>query len=241
MAQGSSLRQSANLPSCPHWTACQAHLRVAAGLLGKADEEGRQPRPQQLGGRNPGQDWCKCTHHVYRCQVDVCSLATATTDQLGAWRVQAQDDLPRRSAVAPLPDHDEHVLLTPMCTPQTTPRSLPSVRSRLTSWILRASRVSSLTSRLSLSPTGKFEPPLFHPNVYPSGTVCRKSNVIIRVLARRAPADVLDAARVVSILNEEKAWKPAITVKQILIGIQELLHTPNQNDPAQLEAYTLYR
>ena len=39
--------------------------------------------------------------------------------------------------------------------------------------------------------TGKFSPPLFHPNVYPSGTVC------------------------LSILNEEKAWKPAITVKQV--------------------------
>jgi ubiquitin-protein ligase len=39
--------------------------------------------------------------------------------------------------------------------------------------------------------TGKFEPPLFHPNVYPSGTIC------------------------LSILNEEKAWKPAISIKQV--------------------------
>ena len=39
--------------------------------------------------------------------------------------------------------------------------------------------------------TGKFVPPLFHPNVYPSGTVC------------------------LSILDEEKAWKPAITIKQV--------------------------
>ena len=38
---------------------------------------------------------------------------------------------------------------------------------------------------------GKFEPPLFHPNVYPSGTIC------------------------LSILNEEKAWKPAISLKQV--------------------------
>jgi ubiquitin-protein ligase len=36
----------------------------------------------------------------------------------------------------------------------------------------------------------------FHPNVFPSGTVC------------------------LSILNEEKDWKPNITVKQILLGIQ---------------------
>lgn len=39
---------------------------------------------------------------------------------------------------------------------------------------------------------GKFDPPLFHPNVYPSGTVC------------------------LSILNEDEGWKPAITIKQVL-------------------------
>lgn len=38
---------------------------------------------------------------------------------------------------------------------------------------------------------GKFDPPLFHPNVYPSGTIC------------------------LSILDEEKSWKPSITVKQV--------------------------
>lgn len=42
---------------------------------------------------------------------------------------------------------------------------------------------------------GKFTPPLFHPNVYPSGTVC------------------------LSILNEDEGWKPAITVKQVCIWI----------------------
>merc|ERR1719466_667820 len=39
----------------------------------------------------------------------------------------------------------------------------------------------------SSPPKCKFEPPLFHPNVYPSGTVC------------------------LSILDEEKDWRPAIT------------------------------
>lgn len=43
---------------------------------------------------------------------------------------------------------------------------------------------------------GKFTPPLFHPNVYPSGTVC------------------------LSILNEDEGWKPAITVKQVCIFIR---------------------
>ncbi|KAM3072311.1 SUMO conjugating enzyme Hus5 [Clarireedia jacksonii] len=66
-------------------------------------------------------------------------------------------------------------------------------------------------------PDGKFVPPLFHPNVYPSGTVC------------------------LSILNEEEGWKPAITIKQILLGIQELLDTPNPDSPAQAEAYNLFK
>ncbi|KAL1865727.1 SUMO conjugating enzyme Hus5 [Diaporthe australafricana] len=66
-------------------------------------------------------------------------------------------------------------------------------------------------------PDGKFVPPLFHPNVYPSGTVC------------------------LSILNEEEAWKPAITVKQILIGVQDLLNDPNPESPAQADAYNLFK
>jgi ubiquitin-conjugating enzyme E2 I len=68
----------------------------------------------------------------------------------------------------------------------------------------------------SSPPKCKFEPPLFHPNVYPSGTVC------------------------LSLLDEEKDWRPAVTIKQILLGIQELLNEPNVKDPAQAEAYTIY-
>ncbi|XP_041362891.1 SUMO-conjugating enzyme UBC9-A [Gigantopelta aegis] len=68
----------------------------------------------------------------------------------------------------------------------------------------------------STPPKCKFEPPLFHPNVYPSGTVC------------------------LSLLDEEKDWRPAVTIKQILLGIQELLNEPNIKDPAQAEAYTIY-
>ena len=68
----------------------------------------------------------------------------------------------------------------------------------------------------STPPKVKFVPPLFHPNVYPSGTVC------------------------LSLLDEEKDWRPAITIKQILLGIQDLLNDPNIKDPAQAEAYTCY-
>ena len=71
-------------------------------------------------------------------------------------------------------------------------------------------------------PRAKFVPPLYHPNVYPSGTVC------------------------LSILNEESednkpGWKPAITNKQILLGIQTLLDEPNLDSPAQAEAFQTYK
>lgn len=59
---------------------------------------------------------------------------------------------------------------------QSTPPSLPSV----------SSKTETITNGL-----GKFSPPLFHPNVYPSGTIC------------------------LSILDEEKSWKPQITIKQV--------------------------
>jgi ubiquitin-conjugating enzyme E2 I len=90
--------------------------------------------------------------------------------------------------------------------------------------------------------SGKFDPPLFHPNVYPSGTIC------------------------LSILDEEKQWKPAITIKQVsgdgsrrraggcfmcfsgrgadpqlVLGIQDLLDNPNISDPAQIDAYQMFK
>ena len=65
-------------------------------------------------------------------------------------------------------------------------------------------------------PKCQFSKGFFHPNVYPSGTVC------------------------LSILNEQEDWRPAITIKQILLGIQELLDNPNEKSPAQEEAYHMY-
>lgn len=68
----------------------------------------------------------------------------------------------------------------------------------------------------SKPPKCKFPQNFFHPNVYPSGTVC------------------------LSILNEDSGWRPAITVKQILVGIQDLLDQPNPADPAQTDGYHLF-
>mmetsp|Transcript_5372 Transcript_5372/g.19641 ORF Transcript_5372/g.19641 Transcript_5372/m.19641 type:complete len:160 (+) Transcript_5372:49-528(+) len=65
-------------------------------------------------------------------------------------------------------------------------------------------------------PKCQFPAKFYHPNVYPSGTVC------------------------LSILNEDEGWRPSITVKQILTGIQDLLDNPNPDSPAQSDAYVEY-
>ena len=58
---------------------------------------------------------------------------------------------------------------------------------------------------------------IYHPNIYPSGTVC------------------------LLILNEEQDWRPAITLKQIVLGIQELLDSPNPESPAQEPAWRAFQ
>jgi ubiquitin-protein ligase len=35
-------------------------------------------------------------------------------------------------------------------------------------------------------------------------------------------------------------WKPALTIKQLLLGIQTLLNDPNPLDPAQEEPYRIF-
>jgi hypothetical protein len=37
-----------------------------------------------------------------------------------------------------------------------------------------------------------------------------------------------------------RGWRPAITVRQILVGIQDLLDQPNPADPAQADGYHLF-
>ena len=59
--------------------------------------------------------------------------------------------------------------------------------------------------------------PLFHPNVYPSGKIC------------------------LSLLDPEKGWKPSLTIKHLLVGIQTLLDDPNNLDPAQEEPFRAFK
>lgn len=50
-------------------------------------------------------------------------------------------------------------------------------------------------------------------NVYPSGTVST------------------------SVLNEDEDWEPSLSVKELLVAVQETLSSPNSNSPAQVDAY----
>jgi len=43
-----------------------------------------------------------------------------------------------------------------------------------------------------------------------------------------------------SILNEDEDWRPSITIKQMLLGVQDLLNNPNPDSPAQNEAFQLF-
>jgi ubiquitin-conjugating enzyme E2 I len=65
-------------------------------------------------------------------------------------------------------------------------------------------------------PKCQFQPVLFHPNIYPSGSVC------------------------LSILDVDKDWRPSLTIPQVLLGIQKLLSEPNPQDPAQQRPFDLY-
>ncbi|KAG0617104.1 hypothetical protein M758_5G163600 [Ceratodon purpureus] len=64
------------------------------------------------------------------------------------------------------------------------------------------------------APKCMFPKGFFHPNVYDTGDVC------------------------LSIIGSD--WRPAISVKQILEGIQELLDDPNLASAAQHQAYNLF-
>ena len=71
----------------------------------------------------------------------------------------------------------------------------------------------------STPPVCRFTPPIFHPNVYPDGKVC------------------------LDIVNPPPSgnWRAATTIKQVLVGIQDLLDAPNNSDPANGPASALLR
>ena len=65
-------------------------------------------------------------------------------------------------------------------------------------------------------PRVRFVPEIFHPNVFPSGTVA------------------------LSFLEADKGWYPQIPVRDILLGVQRLLNEPNLSNPANSEPYAIF-
>eukprot|EP00472_Partenskyella_glossopodia_P011571 CAMPEP_0197530808 /NCGR_PEP_ID=MMETSP1318-20131121/33002_1 /TAXON_ID=552666 /ORGANISM="Partenskyella glossopodia, Strain RCC365" /LENGTH=157 /DNA_ID=CAMNT_0043086783 /DNA_START=50 /DNA_END=523 /DNA_ORIENTATION=+ len=66
-------------------------------------------------------------------------------------------------------------------------------------------------------PSARFDPKIFHPNVFDSGDVC------------------------LSILKPDVNWSPSLSVLQVLIGLQTLLSDPNNDDPACRTAANLFK
>lgn len=65
----------------------------------------------------------------------------------------------------------------------------------------------------STPPICRFCPPVFHPNVFPSGNICA------------------------TFLTADNGWDAGYTIQEILLGVQNLLNEPNFGAPAQVEAF----
>ncbi|KZZ89858.1 ubiquitin-conjugating enzyme E2 15 [Ascosphaera apis ARSEF 7405] len=79
-----------------------------------------------------------------------------------------------------------------------------------------------------LPPKMKFETPIFHPNVYPSGEVC------ISIL--HAPGEDRWGYE-----SAAERWSPVQTPETILISVISMLGSPNDESPANVEAAKLLR
>ncbi|KAK8167665.1 ubiquitin-conjugating enzyme/RWD-like protein [Phyllosticta citrichinensis] len=79
-----------------------------------------------------------------------------------------------------------------------------------------------------LPPKMKFETPIFHPNIYPSGEVC------ISIL--HPPGDDKYGYE-----SASERWSPVQTPETILLSVISMLSSPNDESPANVEAGRLWR
>ncbi|KAI8074056.1 ubiquitin-conjugating enzyme/RWD-like protein [Gongronella butleri] len=79
-----------------------------------------------------------------------------------------------------------------------------------------------------MPPTMRFTSEMYHPNVYPDGTVC------ISIL--HPPGDDKYGYE-----DASERWLPVHTVESILISVISMLSSPNTDSPANLEAAKEYR
>jgi len=77
-------------------------------------------------------------------------------------------------------------------------------------------------------PKLKFETPIFHPNVYPSGEVC------ISIL--HPPEDDQYGYE-----SASERWSPVQTPETILLSVISMLSSPNDESPANIEAGKMWR
>ncbi|PAV15726.1 ubiquitin-conjugating enzyme [Pyrrhoderma noxium] len=87
----------------------------------------------------------------------------------------------------------------------------------------------SFPSDYPLSPFKmKFDPPLFHPNVYPDGTVC------ISIL--HTPGDDPTHYEQAS-----ERWSPVQSVEKVILSVISMLAEPNLESGANIDCCKLYR
>ncbi|CAO3634532.1 unnamed protein product [Cunninghamella echinulata] len=79
-----------------------------------------------------------------------------------------------------------------------------------------------------MPPTLKFSTEMYHPNVYPDGTVC------ISIL--HPPGDDKYGYE-----DAGERWSPVHTVETILLSVISMLSSPNDESPANIEAAKEYR
>ncbi|KAI9793771.1 MAG: Ubiquitin-conjugating enzyme E2 15 [Piccolia ochrophora] len=79
-----------------------------------------------------------------------------------------------------------------------------------------------------MPPKMKFETPIFHPNIYPSGEVC------ISIL--HPPEEDKYGYE-----SASERWSPVQTPETILLSVISMLSSPNDESPANLDAARLWR
>ncbi|CEQ41523.1 SPOSA6832_03263 [Sporobolomyces salmonicolor] len=77
-------------------------------------------------------------------------------------------------------------------------------------------------------PKMKFDPPLFHPNIYASGDVC------ISIL--HAPGDDPNSYE-----SASERWSPVQSVEKVLLSVISMLAEPNLESGANIDACKMYR
>ncbi|PWN27597.1 putative QRI8-E2 ubiquitin-conjugating enzyme [Jaminaea rosea] len=77
-------------------------------------------------------------------------------------------------------------------------------------------------------PVMKFDPPIFHPNVYPDGTVC------ISIL--HAPGDDPNMYE-----SSSERWSPVQSIEKILLSVLSMLAEPNVESGANIDACKMWR